>query len=987
MVFLLGLVVLWLALGLWSQSARVARLQTAVRGLDERTAHLTQRISGLEMWLGWGPRLPAPYDRSAGAPSHSGMAIPKGAPPPSPQVWPPAWEPMSPDVVAVAADTSAAASAAAATHAVAAAQVDPQPSRPAIERTNEVAAPVAPGSTTSSEGGVDPRPAIDWERWLGVRGAAAMGAAILVVALLYFLRYSMDSGWLTPTLRVVLGAGCSAACLAVAQLSVRRGHPTLGSWMTGAGVAGLFASVWAAQHIVGLVGPVTAFVATVAITIGCVAIALKEDSLPIALLGLAGGFAAPMSIYGGADNPYAAMAYVALLDVAMVGLSLRKQWWALAILSMLASAGYHVVWTAQRGDGAFVAEIGIVLVFAAVFGALPALAPSRVSAREGAPEGLAIATSYGAVVLSYAFLLQLTTNASDVGLSIAGLLLILEVLALVLARKHRQPALSILALLGSVLVSLSWMATAPDAATTCALQIVTCAPFAVAALLDRTSAQAWLATAAAGLGAVVILVAAFITPASIVTAPTLLILAAVVVALGRVTNRPAYARRAPLGLGAALGLVALASLSNGRDVPAAVWICACLGLGGALAVARISRDCAPWSDALLSGIRQASVLLIAAVLPHVGELALLPYAGLVGVFGTFALLAGATKTQSYGWLAVTSGGALALHGHLHASGTASTLWIAAFFVTGLLAAPFIAKTRELEWTPRGQTIVIASFSLAVFPSAGALRDLSPLAVGVVSSGASLALFVAASRGAQRERAGRWLGGAALVFAAFAVAMGLSDEHQLWGWAALGASAIVLDRRFAITTFAVGGALLLVGGVVGLFDPAVLALHPRSALPIVSWHTPAYLVPGAMSAVAFVATRRSALRRLAAVTTLVVVFLWANVCVLDVFATGRYLSLPNDPSQARDLTLSLVWGLYGVGLLVLGLRRSISAIRWASLALVLVTAAKVFLYDLANLGDLYRVGALLGLALSLIVISVLYQRFVLRRPSTPASTRS
>jgi uncharacterized membrane protein len=52
----------------------------------------------------------------------------------------------------------------------------------------------------------------------------------------------------------------------------------------------------------------------------------------------------------------------------------------------------------------------------------------------------------------------------------------------------------------------------------------------------------------------------------------------------------------------------------------------------------------------------------------------------------------------------------------------------------------------------------------------------------------------------------------------------------------------------------------------------------------------------------------------------------------------------------------------------------------SLGLFLITIAKVFLYDLGELHDLYRVASLLGLALSLIAVSLAYQRFVFRGSS-------
>jgi len=50
----------------------------------------------------------------------------------------------------------------------------------------------------------------------------------------------------------------------------------------------------------------------------------------------------------------------------------------------------------------------------------------------------------------------------------------------------------------------------------------------------------------------------------------------------------------------------------------------------------------------------------------------------------------------------------------------------------------------------------------------------------------------------------------------------------------------------------------------------------------------------------------------------------------------------------------------------------------SLGITLLSVAKVFLYDLGNLRGLYRVGSLAGLAVCLLLVSFLYQRFVFGR---------
>ena len=104
----------------------------------------------------------------------------------------------------------------------------------------------------------------------------------------------------------------------------------------------------------------------------------------------------------------------------------------------------------------------------------------------------------------------------------------------------------------------------------------------------------------------------------------------------------------------------------------------------------------------------------------------------------------------------------------------------------------------------------------------------------------------------------------------------------------------------------------------------------------------------------------------------------NLSIIDAFSAGPSLSVALEHLPARDLVMSLSWALYALGLLSIGLWRKNMGLRGLSLALLLVTCAKVFLYDLGHLVDLYRVASLVGLALSLIVVSLVYQRFVFRR---------
>jgi uncharacterized membrane protein len=70
-------------------------------------------------------------------------------------------------------------------------------------------------------------------------------------------------------------------------------------------------------------------------------------------------------------------------------------------------------------------------------------------------------------------------------------------------------------------------------------------------------------------------------------------------------------------------------------------------------------------------------------------------------------------------------------------------------------------------------------------------------------------------------------------------------------------------------------------------------------------------------------------------------------------------------------------MYGLALLLVGIIRSHRPLRLASLAFLFAAVLKVFLADLSTLVGLYRVLSFMGLGMALLMVSLLYQRFVFR----------
>ncbi|MEM1224016.1 MAG: DUF2339 domain-containing protein, partial [Verrucomicrobiota bacterium] len=127
--------------------------------------------------------------------------------------------------------------------------------------------------------------------------AVWVGGVALLMAGFYMIKYSIDSGWLTPAVRVWLTAGFGLVLCAggfvVSLKSTLKGTQRIGQALSGAGVACLYFAAYAAVHLYGFFDPKQGFGSMVLITVLAVALSLKVGA-PVALMGLIGGCLTPL---------------------------------------------------------------------------------------------------------------------------------------------------------------------------------------------------------------------------------------------------------------------------------------------------------------------------------------------------------------------------------------------------------------------------------------------------------------------------------------------------------------------------------------------------------------------------------------------------------------------------------------------------------------------------------------------------------------------
>jgi len=228
----------------------------------------------------------------------------------------------------------------------------------------------------------------------------------------------------------------------------------------------------------------------------------------------------------------------------------------------------------------------------------------------------------------------------------------------------------------------------------------------------------------------------------------------------------------------------------------------------------------------------------------------------------------------------------------------------------------------------------------------------------------------------------WFGGITLFFVTLIIPIHFDKEWLTVGWTVEGAALLWLYRRVPHEGLKAWGLMLLAICFARLaMNPAVLEYHPRSGTPILNWYLWVYgvAVISYYLAAWFIRSSRRFLDTdmppvLNSAGT-ILAFLLVNIEIADYFSAGNVITFNFSGSLAQDMAYSLSWALFAILMLVVGIQQTSKGARYASLALLMATIFKVFMHDLWRLGQLYRVASFVGLAVILILVSFLYQKFL------------
>ncbi|MBY6264594.1 DUF2339 domain-containing protein [Azospirillum sp. 412522] len=815
--------------------------------------------------------------------------------------------------------------------------------------------PTAPAAARRGWRELEESLASRWLIWLG-GGTMALAAA-------FFIKLSVDHGWLGPSVRVALGLIAGFGLMvggewlrrrpsqrAVAALRPDYVPPAL----TAAGLFTAFASVYGGFALFDLFAPLVAFALLAALSLVGIGLSLLQGPF-IAALGLLAGYVTPVLVPSDHPDAWGLFAYLLALNGAGMAVVLYRGWGWLGWGALAGAALWPPIWMIdpwRSGDalptGIYLLLTSALFLVPAVRGVLDQTPPEPVPAtgwRTALPDWIRRKQRHPADRLAmmamrvFGLLVAAVTwidSHGSVSLIVLGLF---ALLAMVAGRRTERIAgvawiAALTVLLSLAPWSLPYVPSSPPPLNADGQPLIVVDPAgypaAVAhflwvaagfaalfgiggfiALWEARRAALWASISALVPLALLTLAYALVMPpeTAIGWPAAALVLAALLVGattpLARHRHRP----------GASLGLAAFAAGATGAIALGATMTLQEAWLTVALAM---QIPVLAWLERQLSLRELRGVTLLVAV----------------AVLVRLALNPSVLDYEGYGWIA---------YGY------------------GLPALGFLAAARLMRTAPD--------------------RKGDDLVVMVLEAGALIFTTLMLSLGIHR-----WMAGSLEEMPSSLAEVAL---HTL-SWLGL-ALLLAADRRWSARAVAVWGRRLLVLlAAMTAFFLHLLALNPLwnfewvGDWPVVNRLLLAYGAPAVLGLV-YLWYDPPPSRVLRSAGPVLPLLLIATNLALEIRRAFQGPVLDGyDMSDAEWYSYSAGFLLFAVAMLVVGIRFGWGWMRHAGLVLVLAVVAKVFLSDMSDLEGMYRVASFLGLGLCLVGTGWLYQRLLRPPPAgTPA----
>ena len=161
---------------------------------------------------------------------------------------------------------------------------------------------------------------------LGLKTINRVGALTLAIGVIFFFKYAVDENLIAAASGVSLGVLLGCALLAAGEWLIRRNQGIFAQGVSGAGLAVIYISIYAAFAFYGLLMESAGFVLLAAVSGLAVFLSLRYRNPAIAALGFIGALLTPILLRHPTTNPALSFPFLLLVQGTSLFITIRQNW-------------------------------------------------------------------------------------------------------------------------------------------------------------------------------------------------------------------------------------------------------------------------------------------------------------------------------------------------------------------------------------------------------------------------------------------------------------------------------------------------------------------------------------------------------------------------------------------------------------------------------------------------------------------------------------